>query len=217
VLPTGINLETFLRADGTSLRAEKGWEDKTVLISVGRLAPEKNWDTLLHAFAKLRIEHPSVHLVLIGEGTARQSLQALAIERGINDRVTFTGALPFEEIPRYLKAADIFAFASITETQGLATIEAMAAGLPIVAVDGPGTRDFVEHGRQGLLVENDPNALAKGLNELLTDPQRMKRLSQNALKKARIFGITRLGKKLVRVYEQAIQDKRENQYVTLEK
>lgn len=215
VIPTGTNLEPFLQADGKSLRAEHGWQDETLLISIGRLAPEKNWDTLLRAFAKICEKHPGVRLVLIGDGTARPGLEALASELGIMDRVTFTGALPFEEIPRYLKAADAFAFASITETQGLVTIEAMAAGLPVVAVDGPGTRDIVEHRKQGLLVENDPDALAAGLDQLLADPQKMKRFSGNALKRAKTFDVHELGKQLIGVYEQAIQDKKDDQYVTL--
>jgi glycosyltransferase involved in cell wall biosynthesis len=215
VIPTGTNLEPFLQADGKSLRAEKGWQEATVLVSIGRLAPEKNWDTLLRAFAKTFVEHPAMRLVLIGDGTARSSLESLASELGITDCVTFTGALPFEEIPRYLKAADLFAFASVTETQGLVTIEAMAAGLPVVAVDGPGTHDIVEQGKQGFLVENDPDALAKGLDKLLSDPQRAKRFSNNALKKAKTFDVNELGKQLVGVYEQAIQDKKDNQSVTL--
>lgn len=215
VIPTGTNLEPFLQADGKSLRAEKGWKDETVLISVGRLAPEKNWDTLLQAFAKVYRDHPKVRLVLVGDGTARQSLEALAGELGISDRVTFTGALPFDEIPRYLKAADLFAFASVTETQGLVTIEAMAAGLPIVAVDGPGTRDIVEDGKQGFLVENDAEALANGLNKFFSEPQRIKRFSTNALKKAKTFDVNELSKQMITVYEQAIQDKKDNQYVTL--
>jgi glycosyltransferase involved in cell wall biosynthesis len=156
-----------------------------------------------------------VRLVLIGDGPAKQSLESLAAELGIADRVTFTGAVPFEEVPPYLKAADAFAFASITETQGLVTIEAMAAGLPAVAVDGPGTRDIVEHGKQGFLVKNDPDALAKGLNKLLSDPQRIKRFSNQALKKAKTFDVNQLGKQMLGVYEQAIQDKKDNQYVAL--
>ena len=116
VIPTGTDLEPFLNADGKSLRAENGWQDETVLISVGRLAPEKNWDTLVRAFAKVHQEHPETRLVLIGDGAARPTLEELAAELGVSERVTFTGALPFQEIPRYLKAADVFAFASITES-----------------------------------------------------------------------------------------------------
>ena len=215
VIPTGTDLEPFLNADGKSLRSKNGWQDETVLISVGRLAPEKNWDTLVRAFAKVHEKHPETRLVLIGDGTARSSLEELAAELGVSERVTFTGAVPFQEIPRYLKAADVFAFASITETQGLVTIEAMAAGLPVVAVNGPGTRDIVEPGKQGFLVENDPDALAKGINKLLSDRQRIKRMSNSALKKAKTFDVNQLGKQLLGVYEKAIQDKKENQYVTL--
>jgi 1,2-diacylglycerol 3-alpha-glucosyltransferase len=215
VIPTGTNLEPYQRADGKTLRKEKGWQDETILISVGRLAPEKNWVTLLHAFAKVYLEHPNLRLVLIGDGPAKESLQTLASELGIAEQVTFTGTIHFEEIPAYLKAADAFSFASVTETQGLVTIEAMAAGLPVVAVDGSGTRDIVEHGKQGYLVENDANALAKGLNQLLSDPGQMKRFSHNALKKAKAFDVNQLGKQIINVYEQAIQDKREERFVTL--
>ncbi|HSL47089.1 MAG TPA: glycosyltransferase family 4 protein [Anaerolineales bacterium] len=215
VIPTGTNLEPFLRADGKALRKENGWEKQTVLISIGRLAPEKNWDTLLRAFAKVTADHPGLRLVLIGDGPAKESLQTLASELGIAKEVTFTGAVPFEEIPTYLKAADVFSFASVTETQGLVTIEAMAAGLPVVAVDGSGTRDIVQHGKQGFLVENDADALAKGIKKLLADPERIKRFSSHALKRAKTFDINQLGKQMISVYEQAIEDKKQNQHVTL--
>jgi glycosyltransferase involved in cell wall biosynthesis len=215
VIPTGTNLEPYRCAEWQALRKEKGWQDETVLISVGRLAPEKNWDTLLHAFAKVSSQHPKLRLVLIGDGPANESLQTLASELGIGEQVTFTGALPFDEVPCHLKAADLFIFASVTETQGLVTIEAMAAGLPIVAVDGSGTRDIVEHGKQGFLVENDADALAKGIKKMLADPTRMKRFSNNALKKAKTFDVHELGKQLISVYEQAIQDKKENRYVAV--
>jgi 1,2-diacylglycerol 3-alpha-glucosyltransferase len=215
VIPTGTNLEPFLTADGKALRREKGWEKETVLISIGRLAPEKNWDTLLQAFAKVAPEYPDLRLVLIGDGPAKDSLQQLSSDLGVAGQVTFTGALPFAEIPSYLKAANVFAFASVTETQGLVTIEAMAAGLPVVAVDGSGTRDIVEHDKQGFLVENDPEALAEGLRKIFSDPQRIKRFSNNALKKARTFDVNVLGKQLVDVYEQAIEAKKQNRSVTL--
>lgn len=216
VIPTGTDLEPYLRANGRALRKKKGWQDDTVLISVGRLAPEKNWDTLIRGFARALNDRPDLRLVLIGDGPAKEDLQELTSELGIAKRVTFTGSLPFEEIPVYLKAADAFCFASVTETQGLVTIEAMAAGLPVVAVDGSGTRDIVKNGRQGFLVENDPEALSRGIGKLLDDPQRLKRFSNSALKKAKTFDVERLGKQLISVYGQAIEDKKRNLYVTLQ-
>jgi glycosyltransferase involved in cell wall biosynthesis len=215
VIPTGTDLKPFLRADGKTLRQSQGWQDDKVIISIGRLAPEKNWETLLRAAAPVYAQLPNIRLVLIGDGPEKQNLEALAAELGIAERVTFTGRLPFEDIPTYLKAADLFSFTSVTETQGLVTIEAMAAGLPVVAVDGSGTHDIVDNGKEGFLVENDPNALASAISELLCNPQQMKQFSANALKKARTFDLNRLGKKMVKVYEQAIQDKRDNRYVTL--
>jgi 1,2-diacylglycerol 3-alpha-glucosyltransferase len=215
VIPTGTNLEPFLSADGDVVRKEQGWQDETILISVGRLAPEKNWETLLRAFAKVYPEHQDLRLVLIGDGPSREDLKSMATELGIAERVTFLGSIPFGEVPGYLKAADIFSFASVTETQGLVTIEAMAAGLPIVAVDASGTRDIVEHGKQGFLVENDPDTLAKALHELLSDSHQLKRFSNSALKKAKTFDVNQLSRQLVDVYEQAIQAKKEDRSVTL--
>jgi glycosyltransferase involved in cell wall biosynthesis len=215
VIPTGIDLEPYQCANRQSLRKEQGWQDETVLISVGRLAPEKNWDTLLHAFAKVYSQHSDSRLVLIGDGPARGQLQSLTSDLGIAEHVTFTGALPFAEIPCHLKAADMFPFASVTETQGLVTMEAMAAGLPVVAVNASGTRDIVEHGKQGFLVENDADALARGIEKLLADPERRKRFSTSALKKAKTFDINELGKQLMSVYEEAIEDKKANRTVRL--
>ena len=215
VIPTGTDLQPFLHADGKSLRQSKGWQDDKVLMSIGRLAAEKNWETLLRAAAQVYTQHSAMRLVLIGDGPDKQTLELLAAELGIAECVTFTGQVPFDEIPAYLKAADLFVFASVTETQGLVTIEAMAAGLPVVAVDGSGTHDIVDHDKEGLLVENDPNALASAINELLANPQQMKQFSIQALKKARTFDANRLGKQMVKVYEQAIQDKKDNRFVTL--
>src|SRR5687768_8209221 len=130
VIPTGTDLRPFLRADGKRLRQNEGWQNDKVIISVGRLAHEKNWETLIRAVAQVYPQHRDMRLVLIGDGPDRQTLESLAMELGIAERVTFTGQLAFDEIAAYLKAADLFSFASVTETQGLVTIEAMAAGLP---------------------------------------------------------------------------------------
>jgi 1,2-diacylglycerol 3-alpha-glucosyltransferase len=217
VIPTGIDLKPYKIVDGNELRTRKNWQNDKVIISIGRLAQEKNWKTLLYAVAKAHQEHPDLRLVLIGDGPDKEALQNLAIELGIAERVTFTGKLPFSEVTIYLKAADIFAFASVTETQGLVTMEAMAAGLPVVAVDASGTRDIVDNGEQGFLVRNDADALSASIKQLLEAPEKMRRFSINALKKAEIFDVNSLAKKLIGVYEQAIQDKKAQQNVSIEK
>jgi glycosyltransferase involved in cell wall biosynthesis len=215
VIPTGIDLEAYRTANGEKIRKRRRWQKDFVMISVGRLALEKNWPVLLHATALVLKDYPKFRLVLIGDGADKESLEDLAKELGIKRRVTFTGKIPFAEIPSYIKAADLFGFASITETQGLVTLEAMAAGLPVVAVDASGTRDILKHRQQGYLVENDPEALAAGIKKLIENPDRMKRFSEAAYKKAEKFSIEKLTNKLEGVYEQAIRDKEKNRFVVV--
>jgi glycosyltransferase involved in cell wall biosynthesis len=216
VIPTGLNLEPYRRADGKAIRSREGWQDDIVLVSMGRLAMEKNWPTLLQAAQKVHRDHPEMRLVIIGDGPEKSALQEQAAELGIAERVTFTGELLFEDIPAYLKAADLFMFASVTETQGLVTMEAMAAGLPVVAVDASGTRDIVENGKQGFLVPNDPEALADSILRLLDSPEKMRKFQRKALQRAKAFDMENCAKQLVKVYEQAIEDKAAERYVTIE-
>ncbi len=215
VIPTGIDLEAYRTASGEKIRKKRRWEKDIVMISIGRLASEKNWPLLLQAAALVLKEYPQFRLVLIGDGPDRKNLEDLAQELGIQKRVTFTGSLSFTETPSYMKAANLFGFASITETQGLATLEAMAAGLPVVAVNASGTRDILKHGQQGYLVENDAEALAEAIKKLLANPERMQKFAQAAYKKAQSFNIESLTKKLLDVYEQAIRDKKKNRFVTV--
>jgi 1,2-diacylglycerol 3-alpha-glucosyltransferase len=215
VIPTGIELGAYQTANGEKIRKKRNWEKDIVMISVGRLAPEKNWGLLLQATALVLKDYPRFRFVLVGDGPERKGLEDLAKELGIRKSVTFIGSLSFSEIPSHMKAANLFGFASVTETQGLATLEAMAAGLPVVAVEASGTRDILKHGQQGYLVENDPEALAVGIRKLLANPDRMQRFAEAAYKRAQSFNIERLTEKLLDVYEQAIYAKKKNRFVTV--
>lgn len=213
VIPTGIDLDAYHTTDGEKIRKKRHWEKDIVMVSVGRLASEKNWETLLRAAALVIQDLPLFRLVLIGDGPDRKSLEALVKELGIQRRVTFTGSRPFSEIPSYMKAANLFGFASVTETQGLATLEAMAASLPVVAVDASGTRDILTHGQQGYLVENNAEAFAAAVKKLLSNPERMKKFAHAAYKKAQSFNIEKLTGSLLGVYEQAIHAKKKDRFV----
>lgn len=217
VVPTGLNMEPYRQADGQIIRQQRGWGDDKVLISVGRLAKEKNWDTLVTAAAQVMKKRAQVRLVIIGEGDERKSLEKLARQLGVAGQVEFTGRLPFADVPKYLKAADLFCFASVTETQGLVTMEAMAAGLPVVAVDATGTRDAITHGQEGLLSENDPQALAQAIEKVITDESLWQQFKQAVQNKASEFDAVERAKKLVDVYHQAIEDKNANLAVRVEK
>ncbi len=216
-VPTGIDLEPYKQADGRSIRQQRGWDDKLVFISIGRLAEEKNWVTLLKAAVPVFKQHPQTHLAIVGDGDDRRELEKLAQKLGISRQVEFVGKVPFDAIPSYLKAADIFAFASITETQGLVTLEAMAAGLPIVAVDATGTSDAVTHNVEGLLTPNDAEALGEAMARLVTQANLRAQFAEAACLKAETFENKRMGQRLLDVYRQARADKKANRYVVGDK
>ena len=216
-IPTGIDLTPFKTADGHSIRRKHGWGSDTVLISIGRLAKEKNWDTLLAAAAQAMKKHDHIRLVIIGEGEEHKTLEKDAKKLGIAHRVEFLGKVPFEDIPGYLKAADMFCFASVTETQGLVTMEAIAAGLPVVAVGASGTRDVIENDREGLLTDNDSAALAQAILQVCDNESLRQRLIEGAQKRAASFDVITQAKKLLTVYQQAIEDKKAERFVQVDK
>jgi glycosyltransferase involved in cell wall biosynthesis len=217
VVPTGIDLQPYQTADGQAIRQKHGWGQDKVLISVGRLAKEKNWQILVAAAFQVMKRYKNVRLVIIGEGDERKTLERHVQKAGLGNRVEFTGRLSFNQVPAYLKAADLFCFASVTETQGLVTMEAMAAGLPVVAVDATGTRDEVGHGQEGLLTTNDSDALAQAIEQVISDETLLARFRQAVKEKARSFDAMAQAKRLVAVYEEAKADKKANQSVSVGK
>ncbi|MBN1220529.1 MAG: glycosyltransferase family 4 protein [Anaerolineae bacterium] len=217
VIPTGINLAPFQTAKGSVIRRKRGWGRDKVLISVGRLAKEKNWETLLAAVAQVMKTHADVRLVIIGQGDEEKSLEKLTQKMGIARRVEFSGPIPFDEIPCYLKAADLFCFASVTETQGLVTMEALAAGLPVVAVDASGTRDVIEHDEEGLLTDNNCDALARAIEQVLNNPVLRQRFKEAAKRKVKYFDALYQARRLMDVYQQAVEDKKAKQTVHVDK
>lgn len=213
VVPTGVDLERFGRLTRSQAREKLGWDNSgEVLISVGRLAKEKSFDVVLKCLAKLS-ERPQTRLVILGEGDERESLQRLARELGVADRVTFTGLVPFEMVPVYLAASNLFVFASVTETQGLVTLEAMASSLPVVAVDASGTREAVDPSC-GLLTERDPEALAQGVRQFL-DSAEFEKLTRAARERATQFGLLAQGEALVEVYQSAIDSQQTGEKIRL--
>ena len=210
-LPSPINLDLYhpQHLNPAPIRCRYRLEDKFTFISVGRLAKEKKFPVLFEAFKEITISQPQTHLILVGDGPIKKDLQKLAQELDLTDQITFTGFVDHAEMPHYLAAAQAFAFASTTETQGLVMVEGMAAGLPVVAVDAPGSRDVVQHEVNGLLTENSTSALARGMAHLVADPTRRQTLAAGALKTAADYAPSILTRRLVDCYQEAIQCYRE--------
>jgi len=204
-IPTGIDVDAFGRGDGRAVRARFAVpEDAPVLTFVGRLGREKNVELLLKAFKIVVRRRPDAHLMLVGDGPLREQLEETAAGAGLSGRVHFTGTLTKPEVIDVYHAADLFVIASVTETQGLATLEAMAAGLPVAGVNAPGTADMVEHGVQGLLTPEDPEALAEAVLTLLNDDGQRRAFAARARARAERFSARNMALELVQAYEEVL-------------
>jgi len=204
IVPTGIDLAPYQKISQTRLCDRMRRAGGLTMISVGRLSLEKNWHTLIRAAYLVMQTHPKFRLVLIGDGPQRKELEYYVAELGITGQVDFLGKVGFEGIPEYLMAADMFGFASTTETIGRVTMEAMAAGLPVVAVNAAGTRDLVTHGRDGLLTDNNIHALAGAIRLLLDNVELRQEFGRAASRKAGNFDVKKEAQKMLDVYYNAI-------------
>ncbi len=186
IIPTGINIEKFRKInykpeDTLYLRRELGiGEHVPVILSLGRVAKEKSIDMILRAMPLLLERVPDAKLVIVGDGPVRGDLEELAQSLHLQSSVLFTGARPWDEIGRYYQLGDVFVSASITETQGLTFIEAMAAGLVVVARRDESIEGVVRENETGFLFE-DEEGLAQKLTDILKNPRKKDAIVQNTL------------------------------------
>lgn len=174
VLPTGIELDEFAGGDGARFRAAHGIApDQPVLVTVSRLALEKNIGFLLRVAARLVAQWPRLVFIIAGEGPDAARLRALSSDLGLDGYVRFFGNLDRSTtlLDAY-KAGDMFVFASPTETQGLVLIEAMALGVPIVSTAVMGTVAVLDGARSAQVSDEDEAAFAGHIDALLSDPAR---------------------------------------------
>jgi len=165
---------------------------------LGRLAPQKDVGTLLQAFARLPA---GTQLLVVGDGPDRPALQRRAQRLG--GRLRFTGFVPHAQVPAVLAHVDVLVLPSLYEDLSSALIEAMAAGLPVVATRVGGTADLVRHGVNGLLVApRDPAALAAAISQILADPAAAARMSAAARRTAAAYAWPDLARQVLEVYRQ---------------
>ena len=181
VVPTGIDLERFSPGDQIAARRALGLDPRgLVLLYVGRLDREKRVDRVLRAFERVAGTMTRTRLVLVGQGTQADHLRRLTNALALQDRIHFLGVRPHDALAACYRAADLFLFASETETQGLVLAEAAACGVPAVAVDAPGCDEVVRDGETGLLTKADPAALAEAAIGLLLDAERRSAMGRRA-------------------------------------
>ena len=208
VIPNGVDASAFgtkLPRDARiALRREFGFSaDDGVVITTSRLVVKNGIDTLIRAIHHLntrRIAHP-VKLLIVGEGALRGELEALVRDLGEGSAVRFAGAVPFGEIPRYLGCADVFCRPSRSEGLGNVFLEAMAAGLPVVATAVGGIPDFLRDGENGLAARPDaPEDIAEKIEFLLDDEALRERIAAAGRKTAAGYGWEGIAEKFGRIF-----------------
>lgn len=172
IIPTGLPAESFLPGDGHAFRARHGIaHHRPVMLYVGRVAFEKNIGFLLDVTDRVRRELPDALLLVAGEGPALRWLEREAERRGLGGNVLFVGYLDRrQELPDCYRAANLFVFSSRTETQGLVLLEAMAQGVPVVALSEMGTRDILREGHGAMIARHDAGDFAAKALLLLRHP-----------------------------------------------
>jgi glycosyltransferase involved in cell wall biosynthesis len=160
--------------------------DGPVIVTVGRLAHEKGHDVLVASAARLTAEWPGVQVFIAGDGDGRHALQMLIDEAGLSQHVRLVGQV--QDVDGLLRAADVFAFPSRREGTPFALLEAMSAGVPVVAADFGGADEIVDSGENGMVVgQDDPVALAAAIGDLLRDPAQAQALAERGRERAAQF------------------------------
>jgi glycosyltransferase involved in cell wall biosynthesis len=183
VIPTGLQQMSFAPADGAAFRLKHGIPlERPMLLYVGRVSFEKNISFLLDMTQQLVQQHPDVLLVVAGEGPAEASLHAQAKKLNLDNNIQFIGYLDrATELNACYQAADIFVFASKSETQGLVLLEAMAQGTPVVAIAELGTASILIEGMGALIAPDNVVGFAQRVHQLLLHPEERYALGKLAL------------------------------------
>jgi len=204
VIPTPVNLDNYCDdSKTTQLRTNNQLDGKQVLLYIGRLAKEKNLDFLLNAFSLMQSKIPDTVLMLVGGGPDRDRLESLVEKFDISSKVIFTGFVDHSLIGCYASLADVFVFPSDSETQGLVLLEAMAAGVPAVAVKAPGCEDVLSDGG-GVLVPLEIEIFCTAVIDLLSDRDKQEHLGIEARQTAARYSLPAVTGQLIQAYEQTI-------------
>ncbi len=200
VIPTGVDPDRFSPSvSGKSIRTKWGLNGSDVILHVGRIAPEKNLGTVIHAFPRIQEKDPDAKLLVVGSGPWLERYYDLVRHMGLTGDVIFTGFVPDADLPRYYAAADAFAIASRFETQGLVVLEALAAGCPVAGADYRAIPEFVHQGENGYLFNpSDGKGCADAVLQCLEHRDALRAAARAS---ALPFSVAKCTRRLESVYE----------------
>lgn len=195
--PTDLQLDLFRNRYGIS-------ETDQVILYAGRLSSEKNLDILVPTIKKVLKKCPKARLLYVGDFEYRQTLEQLADESGVGDRITFTGSLPRKRLGVAYGVADVFVFPSLTDTQGLVLHEAAHAGLPFVIID-PYVSEVVRENENGFIAQNNSTSFADCVIKLLKDKKMREEFGKRSKELANEYSEFTQTQKLEKIYKDAIK------------
>lgn len=207
-VPTGVRLESFTGGNGRKLRERHGIPAEAFVVGhVGRLAAEKNLEFLARSIAEFMKANPSAYCIMVGAGPAENAIRDVFSSFALESRLIMTGVLEGSSLADALDAMNVFAFASKTETQGMVLTEAMAAGVPVVALKAPGAGEVVHDKENGRLVTaEDIRALSRAYAWVASrDSEQMARLIGGARDTADAFSMSRSAETALTHYRSLIQ------------
>ena len=203
ISPTGIQLEKFGAGDGVRFCQKHGIPpERPVLLHIGRVAHEKNIGFLLEVVHRLKADYPDILFIICGEGPAKKSLEQQVNRLELAGNVRFVGYLEREtELIDCYRAADVFIFASRTETQGLVLLEAMALGVPVVSTAVMGTIDIVAVEKGALVAQEDIEDFASKVSLVLNDKILRASMSEDGREYVKNWGAPATAKRLLEIYQ----------------
>jgi len=204
VIPSGVDIDKFRKQQKGYLRKKLSIENGKILLYVGRLEKEKSVDFLIKAFKLTHDKDPQANLVLVGDGKMKKSLEQEAQALGIRENVYFTGLISYREMNKVYADAEIFVFASTTETQGMVILEALASGLPVVAINDSVYDGIVKDKVNGILVDNTVEEFAQACLEIISNPSYRKKLSDSAVETMQEFSLSQTVQSFEKLYEKLI-------------
>ncbi len=220
VLPTGINPKELASSDQESSEREEWVPDyasklpkrgqKRILLYVGRIGPEKNLIFLFRVFMELTKSRQDVHFVLAGDGPYRHIADKIVRQTGLRDKVTFLGFVPRKGIAWLYAYADLFIFASKTETQGLVPLEAMMCGTPVVALGKMGVKDIIGPQKGGIMAPDDVGQFTAAVARFLDNPDFLAEKQNEAREYANEWRSDKLAKKLEDHYRKVLTKRAES-------
>ncbi len=208
IIPTGLELEQFYRENQdsdkiASIKKDLGLTDELVLLFVGRVAKEKSLDVIVREFS--RIEDKKAKLLIIGDGPYMPELKKHIKENNVEDRVILTGMIPFNEVSTYYHVGDIFVNASVSETQGLTYIEALASELVCLVRYDVNLEELITAGENGLF-SKDEKEFNNKLSLILSDEELRNKIRKNARESVKDYSKEVYATKCLEVYNQAIRN-----------